>query len=129
MTTKDADDTERSHGKRHHVIAAAALEDGERAIIEIEGREIAVFRIGDEFHALLNYCTHQGGPLCEGLVDGTLSMDENWELTYECEGEIVSCPWHGWEFEIKTGRHLSHSRYRIPTYETELDDGEVYVRV
>ncbi|TKR24424.1 Rieske (2Fe-2S) protein [Natronomonas salsuginis] len=105
---------------------AANLGEGERITVNIKGREITLFNSNDEFHAVLNFCPHQGGPLCEGLLDGTLTM-EDWEWTYSCDGEIVSCPWHGWEFDIKTGEHLSKSDYRVPTYDVVVRDGEVYV--
>lgn len=111
----------------HPVAPAADLEDGERVIVDIRGREIALFKNDDEYYAVLNFCPHQGGPLCEGLLDGTLTVDDDWEWTYSCEGEIISCPWHGWEFDIKTGEHLSKSKYRVPTYEVIERDGEVYL--
>lgn len=110
----------------HPVEPATNLGEGERITVNIKGREITLFKSNDEFHAVLNFCPHQGGPLCEGLLDGTLTM-EDWEWTYSCEGEIVSCPWHGWEFDIKTGEHLSRSAYRVPTYDVVVRDGEVYV--
>lgn len=125
----EANDTEvrKSTEKLHHVIAADKMEDGDRVIIDVQGREIAVFHVDGEWYAVSNYCTHQGGPVCEGLLDGTLSVDENWELTYEAENEIIACPWHGWEFDIKTGEHLSKSHFRLPTYDVVVRNGEVYV--
>jgi nitrite reductase/ring-hydroxylating ferredoxin subunit len=110
----------------HPVEPAANLSEGERITVDIKGREITLFKSNDEFHAVLNFCPHQGGPLCEGLLDGTLTIDD-WEWTYSCDGEIVSCPWHGWEFDIKTGEHLSKSDYQVPTYDVVVRDGEVYV--
>lgn len=124
MSSKPTADDEKT---RHHVIAADKLGDGERVIVDIRGREIAVFNVDGEYHAVLNYCVHQGGPLCEGLLDGTLTVDDDWEWTYSCEGKIISCPWHGWEFDITTGEHLSHSDYRVPIYNVVVDSGEIYV--
>lgn len=111
----------------HYVTAAADLDDGDRAIVDVEGREIAVFRIGDEFFALLNYCVHQGGPGCEGRIAGTLTESEDGRLGYDRWGEIVSCPWHGWEFDIRTGEHMARSDYRIPAYDVVEQDGDLYV--
>jgi nitrite reductase/ring-hydroxylating ferredoxin subunit len=112
----------------HYITSADELEDGDRIIADVKGREIAVFNSGGDLYAVLNFCTHQGGPLCEGLLDGTLTMNDDWEWTYSCEGEIISCPWHGWEFDIKTGEHLSSSNYRVPTYDVVVRDGDVYVK-
>lgn len=113
----------------HHVIAADDIGDGERVIVEIAGREIAVFHSNGEFHALSNYCTHQGGPACEGLLGGTLDVDEDNELVWTCEDEIVACPWHGWEFDITDGTHTASDDYRLPTYDVHVRDGDVYVEL
>jgi nitrite reductase (NADH) small subunit len=112
----------------HHVIAAAKLDDGDRVIVDIKGREITIFNVDNSFYGVLNYCVHQGGPLCEGLLDGTVSMNDDWEWTYSCEGEVISCPWHGWEFDIKTGEHLSHSKHRVPTYDVVVRDDQIYIK-
>ncbi|PSQ17540.1 (2Fe-2S)-binding protein [Halobacteriales archaeon QS_8_69_26] len=109
------------------VIASGELEDGDRVIAEIDGREIAVFRVNGELYALLNYCTHQGGPVCEGLLSGTLGMDEDGTFTWDREGKVIACPWHGWEFDITDGYHLASERYRIPTYPVTERDGQIYV--
>lgn len=116
-----------SGGTRHHVVSTAALEDTERVITEIQGREIAVFNVDNEYYAVANYCVHQGGPACEGLLSGTVDVTETEQLTYDRENEIVACPWHGWEFDITTGKHLARSGYALPTYETEVEDDELYV--
>jgi nitrite reductase/ring-hydroxylating ferredoxin subunit len=113
----------------HHVVAAEDIADGERVIAEIAGREIAVFNSNGELHALSNYCTHQGGPACEGLLSGTLDVDEDDELVWACDDEIVACPWHGWEFDITDGTHTASDDYRLPTYDVHVRDGEVYVEL
>lgn len=112
----------------HFVVAADDINPGERILVDIQEREIAVFNVDNTFHALSNYCIHQGGPVCEGAVTGTVTEDED-GLDYDKEGEVVSCPWHAWEFDIKTGRHLARPQYRLPTYETAVVDGKIYVRV
>ena len=111
----------------HFVAEVDDIPEGERLIVEIEGREIAVFNVDDAFYALSNYCVHQGGPACEGLISGTMAVDEDRELSYSRDGEIVSCPWHGWEFDIKSGEHLAPSNHRLPTYSVEVRDGDIYV--
>lgn len=110
------------------------LGDNDHVIVEIKGREIAVFNKGGEYFAILNHCPHQGGPLCEGHVAGTnsatfdretLTVTTNWGR----DGQIVSCPWHAWEFDITSGKCLSDSDVRVPTYETEVKDGKVLVSI
>lgn len=102
-------------------------ETGDRILIEIEQREIAVVYSNDEFYALLNFCTHQGAPVCEGTLTGTLSESLDGKFEWECDGELLTCPWHAWEFDIKSGEHITRSEYAIPTFETRVEDGSVYV--
>jgi len=115
---------------RHRVASEEDLpEDGTRVFAEIEGIEIAVFRIEGEYHALANYCVHQGGPLCEGELRGRYGIGEDgWEWTYDPVEKNVLCPWHGWRFDVTTGRSVDHERYATPTFDVEVDDGELYVR-
>jgi nitrite reductase/ring-hydroxylating ferredoxin subunit len=77
---------------------------GQRKIVEIAGRSIGVFNVGGSFYALRNTCPHQGGPLCQGQVTGLLMARVPGEFSYTRRGEILRCPWHGWEFDIKTGQ-------------------------
>ena len=130
MGTKDTSkQSATDRDELHHVISVYKFDEGERVIADIQGREIAVFHSNGEFYALSNYCTHQGGPACEGLLSGTLDVDEDDELIWSCEDEIVACPWHGWEFDITDGSHTASDRYRLPTYDVQLIDGELYVEL
>lgn len=113
----------------HYVADVDELEDGDRVLVEIEGREIAVFDVDGELFALANHCAHMGGPVCEGRLLGYFTSEEDGELRYEREGEILACPWHGWEFDVKTGAHLAGSKYQLPTYEVTVTDGEIHVLV
>lgn len=114
-------------GRLHRVTSADQLADGDRLLVEIDGREIAVFNLDGSYHALLNYCVHQGGPVCEGRVTGTLTETDG-RLAYVREDELVSCPWHGWLFDIKSGYQVARpDRYRLPTFDVVVGDGEVYV--
>ncbi|MFC6873201.1 Rieske (2Fe-2S) protein [Halobellus marinus] len=101
--------------------------DGSRVITEVEGREIAVFRHDGDYYALANYCIHQAGPLCEGPLSGNITTDdEGWDWEYDDEERYIVCPWHGWMFDIETGRSPKDERYGVPTYDVEVEDGTVY---
>ena len=63
------------------------LEDQQTKLVEVEGQKIALFRVDGTFYALSDTCTHRGGPLSEGTV----------------EGAEVTCPWHGAKFDIRSG--------------------------
>ena len=70
----------------------------------IRGRPIAVFNLDGEFFGLFNRCPHQGGPMCEGILTGLIESDEPGHYRYSRKGEILRCPWHGWEFDVRTGQ-------------------------
>jgi len=116
--------------KTHEVADINDLqEEGSRIIVEIEGQEIAVFKYNDEYYAVANYCIHQAGPLCEGgLTDRITLSDDGWGWTYEGDGKnCIVCPWHGWRFDITTGKSVDDGRYRVPTYDVEVTDGKIHV--
>lgn len=113
---------------RHEIAPEAEFDDGSRVIREIDGLEIAVFKIDGEYYALANYCVHQAGPLCQGELMGRVTMGEEvWEWKYDTEERYVLCPWHGWVFDVTTGVNVDADQYAVPTYSVEVDDGMVYV--
>jgi nitrite reductase (NADH) small subunit len=96
--------------------------------IEVAGRTVGVIRTVNGFRAVGNRCPHQGGPICEGIVTGTMAMSRPNEYIFEKDGEVVRCPWHGYEFELRTGRSIGGAiRGHVATYRVEVHDGEVYV--
>ena len=98
---------------------------GERKIVEIGGRSIGVFNIDGEYFAIRNSCPHQGGPLCSGLVTGFLESPAPGNYNYTRQGEILRCPWHSWEFDIKTGQSWwSPAQRRVRKYEVQVESGE-----
>jgi len=108
------------------------LPPGERKIVTVAGRSIGVFNVGGRYYALRNACPHRVAPLCEGRVRGLVVSNGPYDVRVEREGEIVACPWHGWEFDITTGRsHFNPHRLRVKTYEVTVgmatactDDGD-----
>ena len=109
---------------RHVVARVSELPPGERRIVEVEGRSIGVFNVHGEFYALRNTCPHQGAPLCMGDVKGTALPSRPGEYRWECEGEILRCPWHGWEFDLKTGRSIFNPhKMRVRSYEVSVAAG------
>ena len=89
---------------RHVVAAADEVPPGGRKLVTVRGRPIAVFNLGGEYFGLLNRCPHQGGSLCEGLVTAVVTADRPGQYLMSRQGEIIRCPWHGWEFDIRTGQ-------------------------
>ncbi len=114
---------------KHVVGLASEIPPGERRIVEVEGRSIGVFNVNGTYYALRNTCPHQAAPLCRGTVTGTTLPSKPGEYIWAREGEIVRCPWHGWEFDITSGRSIFNPhRLRVKTYkvtvEATLPDGD-----
>lgn len=113
--------------KEFKVADVDEIESGERLITEVDGKQIAVFNIDGEYHALLNYCVHQSGPLCEGPITGRITVDDEWNWRYDPDQTLVTCPWHYWKFDMATGENVRDNRYSVPTYDVNIQDGEVRV--
>jgi nitrite reductase (NADH) small subunit len=97
-------------------------------IVNIRGRSIGIVRTVAGFFAIRNRCPHQGAPLCAGVVTGTMLPSAPDQLSWGMEGEVVRCPWHGWEFDMRTGRSLfGVSRDRAAVYGLRVQDGRVSI--
>jgi nitrite reductase/ring-hydroxylating ferredoxin subunit len=101
------------------------LPPGERRIVEISGRSIGVFRIGDEYFAVRNRCPHKGAPLCLGLQRGLVTSSQRGEYVIEHQDRILACPWHGWEFDLATGASVFNPhKLRVKHYDVSVSDPE-----
>src|SRR5215216_3964785 len=111
---------------RHVVGSVSEVPPGERKIVEVEGRSIGVFNVHGTFYALRNTCPHQGGPLCLGSIRGMTMPSAPGEYVWAREGEILRCPWHGWEFDLTTGRAIfDPNRTRVKSYPVEVNVEEL----
>ncbi|MDP9364685.1 MAG: Rieske (2Fe-2S) protein [Chloroflexota bacterium] len=107
---------------RHVVGRVTELPAGERRIVEAEGRSIGVFNVHGRYYALRNSCPHQAAPLCLGPVKGMALPTAPGEYAWAREGEILRCPWHGWEFDITNGRSIFNPhKTRVKTYEVTVE--------
>jgi len=77
------------------------------------GRVIALFNVDGQFHALDGVCPHAGGPLGDGTLVGT----------------TVTCPWHGWQFDVTSGHHCLNANIRHPSFPVRVDGSDVYVEL
>ena len=104
------------------VCPAAELPPGERKIIDTgDGRSIGVFNVKGKYYALRNLCPHAGAELCRGIVTGMNESSGVGEYHWVRDGEILRCPWHGWEFDILTGRSVfAPESVRVKTYEARV---------
>jgi nitrite reductase/ring-hydroxylating ferredoxin subunit len=115
------------------VAKIAQFPDGERRIVDHGGLEIGVFHWQGEFYAYENLCVHQGGPACEGImmhkVEDVIASDRTWSGQRFSDKQIhFVCPWHGYEYDIKTGECVSDRKLKLRKYEVIQKGDEVYVR-
>ena len=90
-------------GTRYVVARTDEIPDGARIIVEVGGRELGIFNIRGEFFALLNRCPHLGGPLCRGQLLNPVVSSGPGDVRL-ADDDLLTCPWHGWEFDIRTGQ-------------------------
>jgi 3-phenylpropionate/trans-cinnamate dioxygenase ferredoxin subunit len=110
---------------RHVIALVADIPPGGRKLVSVKGRPIVVFNLDGAYFGLLNRCPHQGGPLGEGQLTGLVASSCPGEYTYSRVGEILRCPWHGWEFDIRTGQsYCDPERIRTRVYPVEVTAGK-----
>ncbi len=89
------------------------LPEGQGKRVDIQGNAIAVFHVGGQFYAINNTCLHQGGPLAEG----------------ELEGNVVTCPWHRWQYNVATGHNDLNPEMKVRTYPVKVEGDSIFVQV
>ncbi|HEY2760088.1 MAG TPA: Rieske 2Fe-2S domain-containing protein [Pirellulales bacterium] len=97
----------------HRIASIVDCPPGKSLEVIIGERVVALFNMNGEFFALDGVCPHQGGPLSEGEISGC----------------IVTCPWHGWQFDVRTGQHQFSRSVVQPRFETKIDDGSVWIDI
>lgn len=108
-------------------------ERGRKVIVD-EETEIGVFRIDGEFHAWHNLCPHQGGPVCQGrlyykVIEPVAADGKVRAMAYDEATTHIVCPWHGYEYNVKTGKNHGHPALGLRRVQVQVQNGEVYVIV
>jgi nitrite reductase/ring-hydroxylating ferredoxin subunit len=114
--------------KRHVIGNRTEFPDDSRRVVEVDGVEIAVFNVGGgEFHALRNACPHKGAPLCTHGPTGMMLQSAPDVYEWGREGEVVRCPWHGYEFNLSDGRSVvaPQLKLRARVYQIDVEGEEV----
>lgn len=97
-------------------------------VVTVDDREIGVIRWGDEIFAVRNICPHMFAPVCDGGVGPRIFFDEAaGDVQADPDRPIVACPWHGWEFDVRTGRSLMDPRTVVRTYAAWIENGRVLI--
>ena len=95
------------------VAATTEIPAGQGKTVEVDGKQIALFNCDGTFYAIDNTCKHQGGPLGEGELDGT----------------VVTCPWHGWTYDVTTGESPDDESCSVDHYAVKVEGDSVMVEI
>lgn len=98
---------------RIRVASVADVPPGHARVVEANGRALALVNVEGTFFAIDNACAHRGGPLGEGDV----------------EGAVVSCPWHAWRWDVRTGANVNNPAVKVACFPVAVEDGAVLVDV
>jgi len=114
---------------RHVVARVGDIPENGSKLVEIRGRQIALFHVNGEYFALTDRCPHEGGSLCAGRLVGRLSSKEPGTYELSRPREFVQCSWHGWEFDICTGQSWCEpSRLKARAYAATRETGAALVK-
>ncbi len=86
---------------------------GAGKMVNVNGKNIGLFKVGKSIYAMLGTCAHRGGPVGEG----------------EIEGNTVTCPWHGWQYDVTTGQCKTTESIKLPSYKATVEGGKVYLEI
>ena len=109
--------------------SVADLERDGHVVARVGGREIGVVAVNGELRGVRNRCPHQGGSLCSGRQTGLVTSTRPGEYVTSRAGEIIRCPWHGWEFDPATGQCLDDEAMRVAVYPAKAEGGRVFIDI
>lgn len=110
--------------KKYIVGKTTDIPPGGKIIVDIAKFSVGVYNIDGTFYAVRNRCPHAGGPVCEGVTSGLLRAETPDNYEYIRRGEILRCPWHGWEFDVKTGQSwFDPAKTKTKSYVTTVESG------
>ena len=108
--------------KQHVVGHVDEIPPGGSTFVSVGKFGVAVYNVDGEYRAVTNYCPHRGGPLCVGRRYPVIESDEPYEFRVSGEDQILKCPWHGWEFDLRDGvSEVGKKRIRTHTVRVEDD--------
>jgi len=114
---------------KHVVATTDELPPGTRKLVTIRGREIGIFNVAGDYYALINRCPHEGAALCKGKLVGRMESDKPGEYRLTRPGEMLRCPWHGWEFDLRTGQSWCDPEHTyVRSYQVSVEPGTTVVK-
>lgn len=116
--------------KEYVVCRTEELTPGSRKVVPVGKYGVGVFNVNGQYHAITNYCPHEGGPLCKGRLGGQVQVDLEAPggATLVRDGEFIYCPWHQWGFELATGTTPVKPEWSIRSYHVDVVNDEVVLK-
>lgn len=114
---------------KHYVGTVDELSESQPKIIEIDGISIGIIYNSGNYYAIRNTCPHKNGPICKGTVRGTMLPSDPQEYKYGMKEQVIACPWHGWEFDLETGKGLFGNDRKLKKYSIEINDDKIYIEI
>lgn len=115
---------------RYRVGSVDEMRDQGCHVVTVRGRRIGILRVGGDFFAVRNKCPHKGAPLCEGTVSGTFLPSRPNDYVYGMNNKVLRCPWHGWEFDLESGRSVFEpNEVRVQVYPVTVEAGDVILHL
>lgn len=116
----------------YDLAATEEVPEGGRLVVEVDGVTLGVFRHRGSLYAYENVCAHQGGPACQGRMVARVreTLDEAQRsrgLAFDDEVTHIVCPWHGFEYDLTTGRHPGKPEYRLRSFQVSESAGRIHV--
>lgn len=115
---------------QHRVTTVDTLVEAKPSIHTVEGRSIGIIKANGAVYAVRNICPHKRAPICQGEVRGTMLPSDPDTFVFGMQNQILRCPWHGWEFDLESGKTVCEGLSRqLTRYPVTLTDGVVYVEI
>ena len=99
--------------RRYRIASTSEIPYGEGREFVVAGKIVAIFNADGQFHAMDGICPHAGGPLAKGVL----------------RGNVVTCPWHGWQFDVATGRHCLNAQLQHPTFSVSVENEVLWIEL
>ncbi|HXQ51591.1 MAG TPA: Rieske (2Fe-2S) protein [Stellaceae bacterium] len=111
--------------QRHVVAKLGEIAPGTSKLVAVAGREVGIFNLDGAFYAILSKCPHEGASLCKGKIVRRVESDEPGRYRVVPGSEMIRCPWHGWQYDIRTGRSwCDPDNIALRQYAVEVESGE-----
>lgn len=114
---------------RYVVAKALDIEPGERLVVDVDGRSIAIFNVRGNYYGMLNRCPHLGGPLGLGDLRANIVSEGQGHMELDESTTWLTCPWHNWEFDVTNGQsYWNPTRMKARPFAVAVEDGRTVIQ-